>query len=548
IYLARPLWLKLDTIKAPIQNLLHVVKSPAHLYRGYPAMDTTNLSEAKPTGPALLLVIIGVLLYSTLSPFLYETFSHLRRIPGPLAARLSRFWYLSRVSTGRFHFTSIDLHQKYGSIVRIAPRQYSLSDPSVVKQIYGIGHGFPKSEWYHASSVPNAEWKDLFTDLDSTRHAANRRVVANLYSATALRDMEPNVEECINQYVAKLERMAETGEQFNLQFWMQCYAFDVICQITLGERYGFLDTGRDNGDIFSSLHAYLKYCALVGIEHEWHNIGWWILNQLPASGLAKVAQFTIQALVKNRSTYEKQDVVSRNTRKDFLAKLLRLQEADPRKFPDSAVFTTCITNIGAGSDTTSISLCAVLDYLVLDEICLEKLRNEVDAKFAELGNPEHLPFKDTQAMPYFQACIKEALRLHPATGLPLARTVPEGGATLSGTFFPAGSTVGINAWVIQRDKSVFGADANAYRPERWLISDKAALSNMEKNWMPFGAGSRTCIGKNISLLEMNKLVPSLIRRFDFKRQTTGEMKHENFWFVKQMNLEYKVAARKSVSM
>lgn len=41
-------------------------------------------------------------------------------------------------------------------------------------------------------------------------------------------------------------------------------------------------------------------------------------------------------------------------------------------------------------------------------------------------------------MKYLQACIKEALRLHPATGLPLERVVPRGGVVLSGTYFPAG--------------------------------------------------------------------------------------------------------------
>ena len=39
-------------------------------------------------------------------------------------------------------------------------------------------------------------------------------------------------------------------------------------------------------------------------------------------------------------------------------------------------------------------------------------------------------------MPYLQACIKEGLRMHPATGLPLARVVPKGGATICGRYFP----------------------------------------------------------------------------------------------------------------
>lgn len=41
-------------------------------------------------------------------------------------------------------------------------------------------------------------------------------------------------------------------------------------------------------------------------------------------------------------------------------------------------------------------------------------------------------------MVYLQACVKEALRLHPATGLPLERIVPKDGVVLSGTYFPSG--------------------------------------------------------------------------------------------------------------
>jgi cytochrome P450 len=45
-------------------------------------------------------------------------------------------------------------------------------------------------------------------------------------------------------------------------------------------------------------------------------------------------------------------------------------------------------------------------------------------------------FKEAQNLPYLQAVIKEALRLHPASGLPLGRVVPKGGAEIAGYYFP----------------------------------------------------------------------------------------------------------------
>jgi len=64
--------------------------------------------------------------------------------------------------------------------------------------------------------------------------------------------------------------------------------------------------------------------------------------------------------------------------------------------------------------------------------------------------------------------------------------------------------------------------------------------------MAFGMGSRTCIGKNISLLEMSKLVPQLVRNFNFELdedlQKEG-LKSLNRWFVKQQNFRGKVFAR-----
>jgi cytochrome P450 len=90
----------------------------------------------------------------------------------------------------------------------------------------------------------------------------------------------------------------------------------------------------------------------------------------------------------------------------------------------------------AGSDTTAISLSAVLYYLLKTPSCMERLQHEIDTCTGKGELSPNPTFKESQQMPYLQAVIKEALRLHPATGLPLERVVPEGGATISGHFFP----------------------------------------------------------------------------------------------------------------
>lgn len=96
-------------------------------------------------------------------------------------------------------------------------------------------------------------------------------------------------------------------------------------------------------------------------------------------------------------------------------------------------------------------------------------------------------FKDSQEMPYLQAVLKEALRLHPATGLPLWRVVPEGGVQIGDHWLPPGSNVGVNTWVAHYDKNVFGEDAATFRPERWLDAKEESperLKVLDANYMP----------------------------------------------------------------
>lgn len=156
----------------------------------------------------------------------------------------------------------------------------------------------------------------------------------------------------------------------------------------------------------------------------------------PRQGRGSMVEFT-QAQIDKRKEDETSPHELDGTG-DFLSIYLALHKKDPSSFTDQDLFAGCITNIGAGSDTTSISLSSVLYNLCKHPEALQKLREELEQKQAngELSNP--VTFKESQACPYLQAVIKEALRVHPATGLPLGRVVPKGGATIAGTFFPEG--------------------------------------------------------------------------------------------------------------
>ena len=207
-------------------------------------------------------------------------------------------------------------------------------------------------------------------------------------------------------------------------------------------------------------------------------------------------------------------------RGDMLSMFLKAKEDRPDFFDDRRVLTMAVSMSFAGSETTGISLSAVFYYLIKNTRCYEKLMNELDEATAS-GQFEDIStglvtWVESQRLPYLDACIKEAFRLHPAVGLPLERIVPPQGANICGEMIPGGTIVGVNAWVLHQRTDVFGDDAATYRPERWLEADKEHKKHMDACMFQFGMGARTCIGKNISLLEIYKLVPTFLRRFEVR--------------------------------
>jgi hypothetical protein len=190
----------------------------------------------------------------------------------------------------------------------------------------------------------------------------------------------------------------------------------------------------------AAIDVYLLYLTHVGIYPFLHPLLSRVVQAISPkdSGLGYIAIFAqnqITDRLDSNAPIKEQDA---KKGKDFLTKLLALHAEDPSKVTMYDILMACRTNIGAGSDTTAISLSAVLYHLCRNPSTLAKLRSEIDemARAKQVSNP--VSFQEAQAMPYLQAVLKEALRMHPATGFPLERVVPKGGAMISGKFFPEG--------------------------------------------------------------------------------------------------------------
>jgi cytochrome P450 len=79
--------------------------------------------------------------------------------------------------------------------------------------------------------------------------------------------------------------------------------------------------------------------------------------------------------------------------------------------------------------------------------------------------------------------------LRKTSDLSQERYVPKGGAQICGVFVPAGTNISMSVPVIHYDQSVFGFDADIFRPERWTDATPEQVQNMERAMLPVSSAS-----------------------------------------------------------
>ncbi|KEF53868.1 uncharacterized protein A1O9_10270 [Exophiala aquamarina CBS 119918] len=458
-------------------------------------------------------------------------FSKLYSIPGPFTASITRAWRVREVYNGHVEKTEIELHKKYGPLVRTGPNEVITNDPKALEVFYGIGSKFPKAYFYRAFAQPDVWGINAFSALDNATHSRLARYISAAFSMTSIVELELYVDNSLAYFIGKLEEFAKSGVHVNMSQWFQWYAFDVVGELTLSTRFGFMEKGVDIDGTTKVIDFFNGYATFVGQAFPYH---WLLLGnplvrmflKAPAGVLIEVSKFTA-AEVKARQGRP-------TNRRDMLSRFLKAHEKHPAEFPMDDVLRTCSMTLTAGSDTTGIALSATLYHVLKNPKVYAKLKDEIDQAIDNRKVSTPSKFREIQELPYLQAVLKEAMRFHPSVADILPRVVSEGGCTIAGRFLPPGTRVGVNPYVLHRDKDIFGDDADDFRPERWLERDEKL---MQRYMLQFGQGSRICVGRHISILELNKTLVEVIRNFNIELTDPNyEMTSTNRWFLKPHTL------------
>lgn len=330
---------------------------------------------------------------------------------------------------------------------------------------------------------------------------------------SSLVNYEPLVDSTTDVFISQTQKLfLETGKTCDFSQWLQFFAFDVIGDLTWSKRLGFVERNEDVEGIVGFIGRFLAYAGPVGqmpvLDYVWQKNPlrlalerWGVTDTVfPVTRFAmKQSAEREGEMRKVRETGEADEGSGKGV--DLLTKFTQAQHGHPSFMTDQQVLSSCNSMVFAGSETTAISLSSVFYNLLKHPKVYKQLMEELDdaARTGLITEKSYhkVGWKESQTLPYLDAVIQESFRLHPAPGLILERIVPPQGMEILGERIPGGTIVGINAWVVHRRPEIFGEDVDDFKPERWLQASPAQLKEMKATMFQFGAGARTCIGKNI---------------------------------------------------
>ncbi|OHW90976.1 trichothecene c-15 hydroxylase [Colletotrichum incanum] len=451
---------------------------------------------------AALLALYGV------ATVIYNLFFHpLRRYPGPKLWAATPMPAALSILRGTPHLKVLELHKRYGDIVRIGPNELALSHAEAWKEVCGhLQRG--QEENGKDPKYTNEEADMSLISASRERHGPLRRLLSHAFSARAMAEQQPLMDRHIDLFIQRLRQNGEGGSKpLDGSKWMEWITFDIVGDLAFGEPFGCIQTATSHpwvDGLFDSMGSVPVIQALNDFPFFTMLKPLYFIFFLPRRLLEqrRLSQLFAEEHLKKRLSLG-------GDRPDFVQAMIK----NPEKYEisQSEIRDNSILLTTAGSETTATTLTATIYFLCTHPQVLAKLNSEVRSAFEK---DAEINVNTVQHLSFMLAVLKEAMRVHPAVAISLARRTPPGGAQIAGRWVNGGTTLGIWQYAVYHNPSKF-LYPDSFIPERWL--DDERFEKDEKNLhQPFSYGPRNCLGMNLAYAEMRLILARIIWNFDLE--------------------------------
>jgi cytochrome P450 family 135 len=309
--------------------------------------------------------------------------------------------------------------------------------------------------------------------VDEEAHIAQRRRMLPAFHGASVENYRDVIEAATH---AEIDRWP-LDRPFQLMPAMRRVTLEVILRAVIGAK---------DPQQLSSLRETLPRIADVGatamllwVRPELGRIGPWRRYR---QAQARADDLLYREIAEHRADPD----LDRRT--DVLSMLMHQEQTDPAGRNDRNLRDQLVTLLLAGHETTTSALVWAFERLLRHPLILSRLCDSIAA-----GEDE-----------YLEAVVKETLRLRPVINH-VARVLTTA-TDIAGHRLPAGTVVSPSIGLVQSADANF-PDAGAFRPERFLDSQAPPYS-----WIPFGGGSRRCLGAAFATLEMKTVLRAILSR------------------------------------
>lgn len=355
--------------------------------------------------------------------------------------------------------------------------------------------------------VNGSEVASFIALTDDNKAARLKRNLHSTFSSNGVLVYETHVDHTVSELVSHLRAVGPTTD---LKNWTAWFAFDALARIAFSEDQGFMNHQEDIGGAIAAARErfahWAFYWAIPWLDAILYKNWFAHHSKRPPSGMTRLAMRAIESRKVKGGI---------GTHQDLLDLYMKSSKTDPELFTPPTIIGLAITTIQAGSETTAYTIAICLYCLLENRRVLTKLRAELESVTATTASGWAVPpMSVLRSLPYLEACIKESNRHRPTFNIMAERVVPVGGATIGGVHIPGGTIVASNTGGIYTDPSIWGADVDVYRPERWLEGNQEQRIKMNRANLLFSTGKRMCLGLNVSWLEMRKAISALMMNFE----------------------------------